>query len=414
MKTRWIAFAAAFSAFGLFVACSSNNELPPDDAGVDSGVQKDSSTDTGKMDTGSQQDTGTDASVDTGTMESGADAAPGYNFMAVRVGGSLDGGVEASLTNASAPVFLEERQSSDGMLVRTIPMPTMANGNNQPLTIGGSSITEGGLTRSDDGKYVVMFGYASAPGVAAIAGTASMTTNRVVGRVDSNAAIDTSTRINAGFDTASVRGAASKDGTAFWASGASGQAMSGGVWYVTLGAQGGTQIYSTVTNMRQVGVFGGQLYGTTQSGNQVRIISIGTGLPTMANQTGTMLPGVTTMATAPNGFVMLDLNNQVNGVDTMYVADDAATNAGGGVQKWTFDGMNWSLKGTFADSLSAGVNHVTADIVGQNVVVVAVTAEPTSRIVRYVDDGQNLMPMATALATAQPGTQFRGIALSPK
>src|SRR5204862_224248 len=140
-------------------------------------------------------------------------------------------------------------------------------------------------------KYVVMSGYASVTGVASIGGTAAMTTNRVVGRVDGAGAIDTSTRLNAAYDTAAIRGASSQDGTAFWTSGAAGAATSGGVWYVTLGQQGGVQVFSTQTNMRQVGVFGSQLYGTTQAGNQIRIVTIGSGLPTTANQTGTALPG---------------------------------------------------------------------------------------------------------------------------
>src|SRR5581483_5956666 len=188
----------------------------------------------------------------------------------------------------------------------------------------------------------------------------------------------------------SVRSAASKDCSAFWTGGAAGSQGSGGVWYATLGQTGGTQIFTTVTNMREVGVYGGQLYGSTQSGNMFRLFSIGTGVPTMANQTATELPGITGMNSTPHGFVILDLNNQVMGVDTAYVADDAATNMGGGVQKWTFDGMNWTLKTTFNDGLMNGVSNVAADIAGPNVHVVAVTAENPSRVVRYVDDNQNL------------------------
>jgi hypothetical protein len=126
-----------------------------------------------------------------------------------------------------------------------------------------------------------------------------------------------------------------------------------------------------------------------------------------------MLPGVPTTI-APNGFVLLDLNNQVAGVDTVYVADTRAINSGGGVQKWTYDGMTWTLKATFAQGLASAPYFVAADKVGADVVVVATTQETPNRVVRYIDDGQNLMPTGFALSTAQPNTNFRGIALSPK
>lgn len=416
MKHRLIALVAILIASAIPVACATSDDSGTD-AGTDSGGGMDSAkADTGAQDTGAQ-DSGADTTTsDTGTTDGGVDAGPGYDFMVVRVGGTFgDGGADAgALTNASTQVFLEERRTSDGMLLRTIPMPTAPSGNNQPLTVSGSSLTEGALTRSDDGKFVVMAGYASAPGTAAIAGTASMTTHRVVGFVDTMGTIDTSTRLNSAYNTANIRGAASKDGTAFWTSGAAGTQGSGGVWYATLGQLGGTQIFTGQTNMREVGVFSSQLYGSTQAGNVLRVFTIGTGLPTTANQASTELPGVTNANTMPNGFVLLDLNNMVSGVDTMYVADDQATNSGGGVQKWTFDGNTWTLKATFANGLTTGVNNVTADAVGMNVVVIAVTAESPTRLVRYIDDGNNLTPMATALATAQPNTQFRGIALSPK
>jgi hypothetical protein len=49
-----------------------------------------------------------------------------------------------------------------------------------------------------------------------------------------------------------------------------------------------------------------------------------------------------------------------------------------------------------------------------NVHVVASTVENPSRVVRYIDDNQNLMPMVNVLTTAQPNTQFRGVSASPK
>ena len=205
--------------------------------------------------------------------------------------------------------------------------------------------------------------------------------------------------------------------TAFWASGENGSASSGGVHYIAFGQTGGTSVFSTVQNMRQVGVFDGQLYADTQStagNNTLRVFSIGSGLPTTANQTGANLPGVTTMNTTPNGFVLLDLNNMVAGVDTGYFADTRAINSGGGVQKWTFDGQNWTLKATFAQGITSPPYFVTAAKVGNDVVVIASVQESPNRLVRYIDDGQNMNPNGFALTTAQPSTNFRGVAVSPQ
>lgn len=427
--------AIALLALSPLAACGSGDNGT--DAGADSGTKPDSgakadsgtpdsgdTTDSGAQDTGAQDSGGgTDASNDGAANDGaasdgggGADGGLGYNLMVVRVGGAiLDGGAEAgTLTAAAAPVYLEERRSSDGLLVRTLTMPQVSNGNNQPFTLSGNSTTEGGLTRSGNGSYVVLGGYAAIPNTAAIAGTTSAGTNRVVARVDAAGNIDTTTRLDAAFSTTNIRGAASNDGTAFWASGASGASMSGGVFYVTLGQTGGTQIFSSQLNMRQVGVFGGQLYGDTQAGNTLAIFSIGNGLPTMANQMGTNLNGVTTANTTPNGFILLDLNAQVAGVDTAYVADTRAVMSGGGVQKWTYDGMTWTLKATFTQGLTSNPLYVTAAKVGADVVVVATTAESPARLVRYIDDGQNVNPNSFVLTTAQPNTVLRGVAVSPQ
>jgi hypothetical protein len=198
----------------------------------------------------------------------------------------------------------------------------------------------------------------------------------------------------------------------FWTTGA---ATSGGMWTIAHGTTGGTNVYNTITNLRQPGVFGGQLYMSTQAGTTRGIYSIGNGLPTTAGQTGTVLTGLGSASATPNGFVLLDLNNQVPGLDTAYIANDATVANGGGVEKWTKSGTTWSLQTTFKDGLPAqGINYVTAAQVGQSVVIVATSNETVSRVVRYIDDGNNMNPMITVLATEQPSTRFRGVAVSPQ
>lgn len=420
--------ALTLAAVAPLGACGSGDGSSTDagvDSGKDTGSKADSGTpDSGTIDSGASDSSATDTGAPDGTGgdgggDSSGDSGPAYDFMVVRTGGSDgDGGVEAgALTTAAAPVFLEERSSSTGALVRTLALPQAVNGNAQPFTLTGASTTEGGLTRSADGSYVVLGGYAATPGTLAVAGSASGTTNRVIARVNAAGAIDTTTRLDAAFSKVSIRGVASSDGSTFWASGENGVGTSGGVYTIAFGQTGGSNVFGTVQNMRQVGVFGAQLYADTQStagGNTLRVFSIGNGLPTAPKQTGANLPGVTTVNTTPNGFVLLDLNNQIAGLDTAYIADTRSINTGGGVQKWTFDGTTWTLKATFAQGLTTAPYFVAAAKLGTDVVVVATTQESPNRIVRFVDDGQNLTPASFALTTAQPDTNFRGIALSPQ
>ena len=135
------------------------------------------------------------------------------NLVVYRVGTGA-----AALTNASTDVFLDE-YAANGTLVQSVAMPTAAIDSNQPLTAAGTSTSEGQITRSTDGKFIVATGYAAAPGTASIASSAAATYNRVVGRIAADGTIDTSTTLTT-FSGGSIRSAATTDGSNFWVSGA--------------------------------------------------------------------------------------------------------------------------------------------------------------------------------------------------
>lgn len=307
------------------------------------------------------------------------------------------------------------------MMGTPIALPTAAAGAQRALTFAGSSTSEGGISLSADGHYVVMAGYDAAPGTASVAGTTAATVNRVVGRLDAMGNVDTSTALNAAFNTSNVRAAASSDGTNIWVSGTSG-AATGGVHYTMFGTVGGTQVLAAPNNTRWVGVFGGQLYATSGSGTFVNVFSVGNGLPTTAGQTGTPLPGMPTASgLSPYGFVFFDLNAGVAGIDTLYVGDDRTTAQGGGIQKWTFDGATWTKVATFtppdmAGTGTIGARAVTGFLNNGMVTLIAVTGEMTgapTRIVSVTDDG-TMNPAFTVLVNSPTNTVYRGVALSPK
>ncbi|MBI5534687.1 MAG: TonB-dependent receptor [Deltaproteobacteria bacterium] len=325
-------------------------------------------------------------------------------FRVLRVG---DG--SAALGGAATAGFVEPRKLSDGSLAGAIiNLPVAVSGANQPLTLAGSSTSEGSLSRSADGRYTTVAGYAAVPGTAGISGTTSAVNNRVVGRIDAAGTVDSSTRFDVAFSAGNIRGAATSDGTGFWAHGSN-----SGVWYIPLGTTGGTQIMAAPANIRVDHIFGGQLYGSANTGTYVNVFTIGTGLPTSGPVTATSLPGMPT-ASGPSyySFALLDRIPGVPGVDTLYVADDRAASSGGGIQKWTFDGSVWTSSPTMNGGLTVGVRGLAAVLTGANVTVIATTTETANRVVAIVDDG-SANPPATVLATAATNTAFRGVAISP-
>ena len=112
------------------------------------------------------------------------------NVVIYRVG---DGA--AALSGNGSAVFLDE-YTPTGTLVQTVAMPTTANGNQKQLISGGNATAEGLMTRSADGNYLMMMGYArDLGGTTALSGTSPAAVPRVVGRVFADGSIDTSVAV---------------------------------------------------------------------------------------------------------------------------------------------------------------------------------------------------------------------------
>ncbi|MBV9497189.1 MAG: DNA/RNA non-specific endonuclease, partial [Acidobacteria bacterium] len=336
---------------------------------------------------------------------SAAAFTPG-NLAVYRVGAV---GAPAALTSAATAVFVDEYTTA-GVLVQTIALPTADNGAQQMLTGAGSSTSDGLMTRSIDGQYLVLTGFDAAVGTSGVAATNASTVSRVVGRIDSAGNVDTSTVLGTAFSTGNPRGVASLDGTAFWVSGSN-----SGIVYATLGATSNTSISTTSANNRAVEIFGGQLYISTSSGS-IRLASVGTGTPTTSGQTATNLPGFATATTSPHQFFFADLDTNVAGLDTVYVTDDRAPASSGGLQKWTYNGTTWTQQGTLSTGLSNGLRGLTGVVSGSNVTLYAVDAAGTGRLVTATDTsgaGATINGTFSTLATASTNTTFRSVALVP-
>ncbi len=325
------------------------------------------------------------------------------NVVVARVG---DG--TAVLTGSATAVFLLEYTPA-GTLVQTIALPTTATLPQRALTASGTSTSELGLTRSADGRYLILTGYDAAPGLASITGTASSATPRVIGRIAPDGSFDTSTAIGDAFSATSIRSAASTDGSSFYALGGN-----SGVRYLPF-ANAATattvQLNSSPTNTRVVNIFDGNLYVTSGSGTNIGVNQVGTGLPTTSGQTVALLPGLPAGGTgSPYGFYFADLSSAVAGVDVVYVVDDGATT--GGIQKYSLVGGSWVSNGTIAGATLRGLTATVA--------AGAVTLYATGGANLYAvtdNAGYNAAPstttLPTAIVTATTNTALRGLALAP-
>jgi hypothetical protein len=328
----------------------------------------------------------------------------GGNLLVERIG---DG--STALTNAAFQVSLLEYATSGGSAVQTMVLPTS----------GANQVTDSG-TATSNGYLNILNGRVAVPGYNSPAGTAGVATlNTKVATVigqDGNVASRTlfPTTGTIPFSGNNFRSMIATGSDTFYATG-NGSATTGGVWYANAGSF--TQISPTVTNARNVEIYNGQLFLSTGSGTP-GIYSVGSGLPTTTGQSATAAIS-TGVGSSPYGFVMFDTDG--NGVlDRAYIADDR-TGAGGGLQKWTFNGTSWSnswallvngsnaLSGT-AGSGFAGLRGLSGSFSNGVATLYATTNEASNnRLISIVDTGASTPTSATQLATAGANYVFRGV-----
>jgi len=311
-----------------------------------------------------------------------------------------------ALGSVATAAYLDE-YTPGGTFVQTINLPTATSGANLALTLTGSGVNEGYLELSANGQYLTLAGYNTAPGNATSAATASVTP-RTIGLIRvSNGSVDTTTAINAGTSS-NIRSVATIDGTGFWASSAS-----SGVGYLTYGGlQPATQLSTPPSNTRVVRDIGGQLYVSTASSPFIGLSSLGSGLPTTAGQTTTLLPGF------PGGTSGSSQYDFFTSGDNAWLCDDRVSGGNGGLQKWTLSGGTWSLQYTIGRSATVGARGLTVDMTtlsGTPTFYVTTTANTIDRI---VDGGTLGSSSDTILVTGvSSGTglgAFRGIVLIPE
>ena len=337
-----------------------------------------------------------------GLTAASATAAPftAGNVAVYRVGD----GAAALASGVGAATFIDEYTAA-GTLVQSIAVPTVASGSNQALVNSGTATSEGLLSLSPNGQYLAFAGNNTAVGTANSSTTGTI--NKTIGIVDGNGAVNTSTVLTDVGNTNNIRSAVTTDGTTIYV----GSAVTG-VRTTTVGSTTSTQLSTTVTNVRQVNVFGGQLFTSSQSGT-IRLGTVGTGTPTTTGQTITNLPGLPTTNTGAGGnpysYLFLDLDPAISfgttGLDTLYVADNSA-----GITKFGFNGTTFAAQGAVAD---AGLTGLTGSATAGVVSLFTSTGTALQLLTDSSGAAGTLTGTPTSLATAGANTAFRGVAFAP-
>ena len=236
-------------------------------------------------------------------------------------------GTGAALTSGATPVAIVEYNTA-GVLIQTVPFNNSATVTSPPnLTAAGTSGNDGFPTISTDGSFLVVPGYNATNGTASIGGTSN---NRVIGWASANGSTSIPLFNLAFLNGNNFRGATGGPNSTFsgfdyWGSGGA------NVNYVSgTGVVASPQLVTV--NSRCIGIFNGQLYYSTGSGTQ-GVYKVGTGLPTSGAQTVTIIGA----STNPDMFSFNPAH------DILYIADEGAFGAGGGIKKYTRSGATWSL-----------------------------------------------------------------------
>jgi BACON domain-containing protein len=343
------------------------------------------------------------------------------------------------LTNGGNSIFLDEYMTN-GTYVQSLPMPTSFFGGYYPLISDGQTVAEGAISRSQDGRFLVLMGYGAPLGFltnGAISSSASVLIPRVIATVDGSGHINSTTALtNSLSDAESPRSAASTDGTNLWTIGDGAGDNSptvGGIRYLTRGSSVVTQVFSTVTNFRQLNIYDNQLYFSDASGTAFRLgTSTNQPLPTDASALYENLPGFYTNTNSPFGFAFFNLNGGPN-ADTLYVADNSVGYPGEGdgvVWKYSLNGGTWVNTG----SLGAGNCYGLAGIQNGSQVTLFITsggtATPSADGYLYIGvdssgyngdpgPGNDLYGSRIDLSTKGIGLAFgtfnvRGVAIAPQ
>ena len=297
-----------------------------------------------------------------------------------------------SATSATSPNF-------------SVNLPNNAAAGSNGIVSGGTTSSNGAISRSENGRYILVPGWSTNSTISTAAIGAANTTFTIcaVRPVNGLGTVGTGITGTSNWFTSNndYRGATSDDGTNYWVTGGS-----LGLRTTTNGTTL-TTVSSTSTNIRVVNIINGQLYYSTGSGTN-GVYKVGSGKPTAISTTSVNL----TTSTGAYGFAISPDNL------TLY-----ANSAAGVISRWTYN-SGTSSWGTASTGLSLGTatglvvdwSSYTFSLTGTNGAVIYASNTPisgNSTIVRANDNGVLSMSGTVIASVAVSSNIFKQIAFSP-
>jgi hypothetical protein len=320
------------------------------------------------------------------------------NLVIVRVGD----GAQTLTINGSA-MFLDQF-AIDGSYVNTITIPD--DGANAMVAIGWDNIggintgstTGSSVTRSRDGRFMVIAGYNTNLNYgASLQGTAATNVAKGIGLIDSLGQYSIVKTTNSVFDGSFWRAAVTDGTNNYW-----GVAGIAGTYYFGFDAASAL-VQSTFINSRSMNLFNGDIYCTTAA-SPTGVLKL-TGMPDTASSPSVLFAG-------SSGSYDIAVNAAG---DLIYLTDQRAVGNGGGIQRWEFDGSSWNLAYTINTGFgNNGPRYIAADFSGANPVLYVTSNDQTfdnNRLMKIIDTGAGSAP--TVLASAGANQTFRGLHFGP-
>jgi len=307
-----------------------------------------------------------------------------------------------SIASSGAPGVLNDYSPFGGAAMVQVSLP--ATGGN--ALIFGASSYDGVLSLSANGYAIVVEGYhVSLGAISSDIDTSSTSGSSAVPRGVGLVAADGTFALGATtaqFSGGTIRSAVADGSGNFWAGGGS-----SGIVY--LGSNSPAATVSTITSAtRDFAFVNGNIY-FTETGSGVGVMGF-SGAPAVAATPALKINtfGTGSGTPSPKGFA-------VNSSLTIaYVADNRLASAGGGVQRFNWNGSAWVYAYTLGNTLTSSteVDDLAVDFSGANPVIYAVTGESTgNHLLKVTDTGAG--SVYSSLETAPGGDAFRGVVLAP-
>jgi hypothetical protein len=305
----------------------------------------------------------------------------------------------STLASTGTAIVLDEYAptgSSQSTPNYSLSLPSVTSGLGvNDIVVSGSAASSGGITRSENGRYIAIPGYKNLIGDANTLFNTTAVVRLANGTGTMSAGISGA---NYSSGNNNLRGAVTDDGNFFWCTG-----NGTGVIGVALSAPTTlTTVSSTSLNNRYSYIYNAQLYLTTGAGSQ-GIYSVGTGKPTSSGNTATRL--FTPTNTDPYGFSI-----SPDAKTIYYVASTT-----GGIYRSTFDGTNWTA-GTLISS-ATGMTGIAVDWSGYTFSTSGANGAKiyanTPTVLYSANDNGTSVVTPTTLRTLTGNNGFRGLAFSP-